>query len=180
MADDFASLSLDARAANKLMSDLISNANDIAARSKEFAGGIAVIAFKDIQQHFKDEEGPDGPWPEWSESYKATLAGLIHFRTLNGRVIPFAGKDPERKTAPPTNMLQDTGVLRNSFTPASYRTSSTGITWYNAAKTKTGFPYAFAHDEGGEKLPKRSFMWLSKDALEDMAVHTLKFMTKKN
>lgn len=35
--------------------------------------------------------------PKLSESYKAQRRGEVYFRTINGRVIPFAGKDPGLK-----------------------------------------------------------------------------------
>jgi hypothetical protein len=73
-------------------------------------------------------------------------------------------------------ILQDTGKLKQNFKPNHYRSSSKGLYWYNDAVTKSGFPYAYAHDEGGDQLPKRDFMWLSDDALEEVGNQTLQFL----
>ena len=36
--------------------------------------------------------------PKLSKSYQAQRRGEIYFRTVNGRVVPFSGKDPKIKT----------------------------------------------------------------------------------
>lgn len=119
---------------------------------KELGGIISATVFQDIIDHFQQEEGPDGPWNEWSVSYRKQMERI--------------GKGNNR-------ILQDTGRLRNSFTPGNYRAQSDGVLFFNPAKTKRGFPYAAAHDEGGPKLPQRRFMWLSDAALENVAERTL-------
>lgn len=125
---------------------------------REYLGLLSAIVFRDIISHFQQEEGSEGKWKHWSDSYKEYL---------------------EMKGRSGNQILQYTGRLRNSFKPTNVRSSSQGISWFNDAKTKSGFPYAYAHNEGGEKLPKRDFMWASDKAQDSMAEQTLQFMIEK-
>jgi phage gpG-like protein len=127
----------------------------IEKRESAFCNSIGIFVFQDVLDHFKNEQGSDGKWVGWSSSYSAKMKA--------------AGKGGN-------NILQDTGRLRNSFTPGQWRKTSQGIEWYNPAKTNSGFPYAYAHDEGGPKLPKRDFMWLSDAAMNKISEATLAFL----
>lgn len=122
---------------------------------REYAGFISAIVFQDVISHFNDQKGEDGPWPKWSDVYTKHMQAT--------------GKGGNR-------ILQDYGRLRQSFQPSNFREASGGILWFNNAKTAQGFPYAYAHDEGGPKLPQRSFMWLSGQALEKVGEQTLKYL----
>lgn len=126
---------------------------------KQLGGVISANVFKDIIDHFSEEEGEDGPWTDWSSSYVQQMFSK--------------GKSGNR-------ILQDTGRLRNSFKPSNYRAEEAGILFFNNAATKGGFPYAAAHDIGGPKLPQRKFMWLSDMAMESIAEQTLKWITDVN
>jgi phage gpG-like protein len=67
--------------------------------------------------------------------------------------------------------LQFSGKLRQSFTPQSFRTAPNQIIFFNNAQTKGGYAYAAGHDEGGStpgRPPKRKFMWLSKQANQNI------------
>lgn len=125
---------------------------------KRFVGLLSAIVYKDIITHFEEEQGPQGPWAEWSEGYKNRLDKIGRG---NNKILQFDGK------------------LRQNFTPQDWRNTSQGIQWFNNAQTRGGFPYAAAHDEGGDKLPQRSFMWLSGDAAEQVARDTLAFMLEE-
>lgn len=128
-------------------------------RNDRYIGLLSALVFRDIQEHFKNEEGPDGKWTAWSAVYSMHMAKI--------------GKSHNK-------FLQDTGRMKNTFQPGSmYRKIGDGIMWYNPAKTQKGFPYAAAHDEGGPKLPARPFMWLSDKAMEKISSSTLKFITGK-
>lgn len=127
----------------------------IERRETAFGNAIGIFVFQDVLDHFKNEQGSEGKWAPWSSSYDARMKAI--------------GKGGN-------NILQDTGRLRNSFTPGQWRKTSQGIEWYNPAKTKDGFPYAYAHDEGGPKLPKRDFMWLSDSAMNKISEATLAFL----
>lgn len=115
---------------------------------------LSAIVYPDIINHFEKQSGPMGKWTRWSDSYKIQMARL--------------GKENNL-------ILQDSGRLRQNFKPQSVRTTKEGILWFNDAKTKKGFPYAFAHNEGGPKLPKREFMWLSDDAMEKVEEQSIQF-----
>ncbi len=137
-------------------------------QSNDYMILLNAIVFKDVIRHFERQEGSEGmPWKQWSPSYLASK--IAKTLTKSGRVRKgrrgFVGK-----------LLQDTGRLRNKFTPTSFRKDDNGIVWFNNARTKKGFPYAFAHDTGGPKLPKRSFMWLSNDAIKQIESDTLEFL----
>jgi phage gpG-like protein len=116
---------------------------------KILATAYATRGFRDIQDHFRNEEGPKGAWQELSP---ARL----------------------RQRGPGARILQDTGNLRQSITPTNYKKESDGIRVFAAA------PYSGIHDRGseGKNIPKRSFMWLSKQALSDMAKIVLGLLTK--
>lgn len=117
---------------------------------RKYTGLLSAIVFKDIMQHFEKEEGSEGKWKHWSYYYTVQM---------------------EKSGKGGNKILQDSGRLRQSFRP-----TKDGISWFNDAVTKKGFPYAFAHNEGDGKLPKRDFMWASDSAQEAMAVQTLQFM----
>ncbi len=136
----------------KNLSDRLS---DVKGGHRRFVGLLSAIVFKDILQHFKSEEGEDGPWKQWSDLYRAQLEK--------------AGRGGNK-------ILQYSGKLRQSFKPSNVKATSESLSWYNNAQTKSGFPYAAAHNEGGGILPKRDFMWLSDTAAEDMSKQTLAFI----
>lgn len=147
---------------NKEVKDFLNNLNKrikhIKGGNKQYAGLISSIIYKDIINHFEDESGRDGKWEKWSLSYAIKM---------------------KEKGKSGNKILQDSGRLRNTFKPTNFRTTSEGLLWFNNAKTKSGFPYAYAHNEGEDKLPKREFMWLSDNALNKISEQTLQFMIEK-
>lgn len=129
---------------------------------KKYMGLLSAIVFADVMDHFKKQQGPDGNWKPWSKIYKE-----------------HAEKEGKIESA---NMLKWTGYLRNNFKPTDWRIEKEGPLWFNNAVTKSGFPYAFAHDNDKEprtRLPRRSFMWLSDQALDKIEVQTLAFMLEE-
>src|ERR1041385_123236 len=125
--------------AQEFIAKLVTQAKKVSGKASEFAAVLSPIVFKDVMQHFEQQRGSTGPWKAWSKAYAEHMQKI----GKGGNLI-----------------LQNTGRLRQSFTPRNYRVVSDGLLWFNPAKTESGFPYAFAHDEGGPKLPKRDFMWL--------------------
>jgi len=123
--------------------------------SREMGGIISATVFQDIIRHFNNQEGPDGAWTAWSDVYEEHMQRI--------------GKSGNR-------ILQDTGRLRQGVKPGNYRAVSGGVLFFNEAKTKTGFPYAGAHDVGGPKLPQRKFMWLSNAAMESISQQVLRWV----
>jgi phage virion morphogenesis protein len=113
-------------------------------RYKEIVDTIQVEVFKDIADHFRREEGPEGRWQQWSDGYKK-------YRQSIGKG---SGK-----------ILQLTGRLRNSTVLGGK--SDDEIRWIN--KTE----YAGKHQWGTAGMPQRKFLWVSDKALETMAVNVL-------
>lgn len=156
----FAELKFKAKRALGMIGNLEKGIDGVADKNKQYLDLLASIAFRDIIRHFQSEEGPEEAWEPWSEIYEAHMIKI--------------GKGGNK-------ILQDTGNLRQQNQPANRRKVQDGVLFFNPAKTKGGFPYAFAHDNNEQprkKLPRRPFMWLSENALEDMAQNTLKFINK--
>lgn len=139
----------------KFLRNMDSNLKKIKDGESKFKGILSAIVYKDVTRHFEKEEGSDEMWAPWSDIYSDRMKE--------------AGKGGNK-------ILQDSGKLRNSFKPTNVRKTGAGLLWFNNAKTKGGFPYAAAHDEGGPRLPKRDFMWLSQESFDDIAKQTLNFM----
>ncbi len=143
---------------SKFLKTMEKKLSDIKGGKKEYVGLLSAIVFKDINMHFQQEMGSQGKWEQWSPTYKEHMDKI----GMSGNQI-----------------LQFNGTMRQNFKPNDVRTSAKGIMWYNDAKTKSGFPYAYAHDAGGDVLPQRDFMWLSDDAMDDITEQTLQFMLEK-
>jgi len=139
----------------RFLSNVKERLKNVENGQNKFVGLMSAIVFKDVMDHFKNEEGSKGPWKSWSNSYKKYLNKI--------------GRSGNK-------ILQFDGTLRQSFKPTNAKFSNKGLVWFNNAKTQSGFPYAFAHNEGGRILPQRDFMWLSDEALEKVSVQTLQFM----
>ena len=136
---------------------------------------IDMIAFQDIIEHFRKEEGPDGSWDPWSSIYSQHMARV--------------GRSGNK-------ILQWNGRLRQNLNHKS-RFKKDGLEWFNNATVSsvsrpqsgtssgkshggsepkiaikrrggsgTEYPYAWGHDTGDGKLPARPFMWLSDKAME--------------
>ncbi len=148
----------------KFLSNVDKKLKDIKGGANRYVTKVSPIAFKDVIEHFEGEMGPTGPWQKWAPS---TLAQY------------------ERLGKSGNNILQDSGALRQSTKPALFETSANRneiLLLVNNAQTKDGFPYAFAHDNDTaprSKLPRRSFMWLSNKALNNIAITTLNFLEKE-
>lgn len=151
-----AEIEFDDKEVRAFLSNLKGNLKNIKDGERKYIGLLSSIIYRDIMNHFATEQGSDGPWEHWSFWYSLQM---------------------ERMGKSGNKILQDTGRLRQNFKPmGNVRTTSEGILWFNDAVTKSGFPYAFAHNEGGDQLPKRDFMWLSNKAQEDISLQTLQFM----
>lgn len=142
----------------KFLGQIDKNLASIKGGKKEYSGLMSALVFQDVLSHFEQEKGSDGKWQPWSSAYADAMAK--------------AGYGGNKK-------LQFSGRLRQNFKPTSFRSVKDGVLWFNDAQTKGGFPYAFAHDAGGDKLPKREFMWLSDAAMEKIADQTLQFLIEK-
>lgn len=139
----------------KFFKNFEENLESIKDGKRQFLGLLSAIVYKDVVNHFEKQEGPEGKWTPWSDIYKQHMKAI--------------GKSGNK-------ILQDSGRLRQGFIPTNVRSQSEGISWFNNAKTKSGFPYSWGHNEGSGQLPQREFMWASDDALNDMADQTLDFI----
>lgn len=148
-------VTFDSEKVNRFFSQINKNVKDVKQKHKLYVDSISIHVFKDVMDHFSRELGSSGKWVKWSDIYAERQ------------------KDRGR-----SKILQDSGALRNKFTPANYRSRVDGIEWYNNAKVKSGFPYAYAHNEGGPKLPKRDFMWLSNKSLDIISEITASYYLK--
>lgn len=157
MADQ-ATITFDKSQWDRVLKQVQKKWKDIEKR-KEFGGIIQAKVFEDVMSHFDKEAGPSGKWKAWSEVYTE------HMKQI-GRAT--------------NKILQFDGRLRQSFIPTSWRPQSEGILFYNPAKTKKGFPYAAAHDEGGPKLPQRKFMWISDTAMAKIVDITQNWLNPDN
>lgn len=144
--------------AQKFLQKAMKKVQEAKDGGRAFAMALSAVVFQDVIDHFEKEEGPDGPWTPWSHHYRK----MQEIRGKGGNKI-----------------LQDTGRMKQSFMPTNYRKVGEGIMWFNPARTKGGFPYAFAHNEGGDTLPARTFMWTSDEASERIAEVTLEYVLGK-
>lgn len=153
-----AEFSFDGTAVHSVIKDIAHNMAKIKEFRKEYTGLLAAIVFRDVVKHFEEEKGPKGSWEPWSDVYRKRLEMI--------------GRDGNK-------ILQFNGRLRQTFKPTNFKTMADAIYWFNNAKTKGGYPYAWGHDEGDGKLPQREFMYLSGEAMEDIIDNTLKFAVSK-
>lgn len=121
---------------------------------KEFAGIVSIAAYKNIEQHFKDQSGPDGKWQKWSTAYEEHRKKIGRYK--KGKILILSAK------------------LKNSITPESgkFRSNSSGVLLYSA------LPYAHRHDEGTDGMPQRKFMWVSDKAIDSILDQTLKWLNE--
>lgn len=145
------------RKMRKLLKQISDRVGNIVDPSNAISSIFGTIVFQDIMDHFNRQSGPNGRWKPWSEIY---------------------ARDMSRRGKGGNRILQDTGRLRQGVTPGNVRRSSRGLIWYNPVRTRHGFPYAVAHDEGGRKLPQREFMWLSGRALQKITQASLDYIEK--
>lgn len=154
----YADIVLDNAEAKALLQDLSRRVDMITDHDKKVIGLLSAIVYRDVIDHFTQQQGADGPWKPWSSPYAKFMASI--------------GKGGN-------GILMDTGRLRNAFKPTNVRSTSEGILWFNDAKTSKGFPYAFAHDEGGPRLPQRQFFWLSDGAMSDIEEAIVRFLEEE-
>lgn len=114
--------------------------------------------YRDIIDHFEKEEGPNGKWASRSDATQRSYASR---------------QRSDAKYSPFNKILQLSGDTRKSITPTSYKKEGR-----DAIKVFAGTNYSGQHDRGEGGLPQRSFMWLSKSALQDMAKIILGLLTK--
>lgn len=162
----------------KLLARALAKVKKVNDGGQEFGMVLSSVVFRDVIEHFEEEEGPDGLWDRWSDAYSEHMQKL--------------GKGGNK-------ILQDSGNLRNAFRPTNFRKVGEGILWFNPARTERirfvqrrgssgktkavdkymrvsddkGFAYAHHHNK------TREFMYLSDDASEKLAKVTLAYVLEK-
>lgn len=135
--------------------NLKSRLERVKGAESKFMGLLSALVYQDVMSHFKSEMGSEGPWAQWSAAYKK-------YRQTHG---PGSG-----------NILQWSGKLRQNFKPSDWKKQGDSFVWFNDAKTKSGFAYAWLHDTGGPNHPQRDFMWLSDAAVAKISEQTMAFL----
>lgn len=147
----------DSKAAEKFFRDIAKNVDRATNRHRAFVSALAPVVFQDVISHFEKQMGSEGKWKKWSDLYRERMA---------------------RKGMSSNKILQYNGKLRQSFMPTNWRLDKDAVMWFNPAKTKSGFAYAAAHDQGWSPLPKRDFMWLSDKSLQRIASISAAYMLR--
>lgn len=93
----------------------------------------------DVLDHFRKAEGPSGPWPKRKNNADPTRALLVLTGRLRGSILPSGSE----------------GGVR--------------ILGKDAVMLFSAVEYSRAHDQGiPGRLPKREFMWLSKEGQDSV------------
>lgn len=117
---------------------------------------FGTFGFRDVIQHFTEEQGDDGPWPKrsaWTQQY---YANVMSGKWRPPKAVPRAAFNPSNK------LLVLQGHLRKSIIPANLRRVDK-----NAVMLVSNVGYSGKHDRG-EGVPRRAFMWLSDGAQRDI------------
>ena len=175
-------ITFDNKEVDKYLSELLSNVKSVSKKEDILLRALSPLVVADVIRHFEQEVGPDGAWKPWSVSYIAAIQGRVAFRRFGGRTVPLDpytmemyGIKPPRKMG---QKLQVSGHLRNALKPTNYKAQGEYVYWYNNAKTKSGAPYAYYHNEGIEPNPKREFMYLSDAAKTNILGTIMNFIMK--
>jgi len=117
--------------------------------------------FKDIIEHFRDEQGEHRKWPARKPSTQRAYASK---------------HKKDARYNPSNKLLQLTGHLRNSLLPSRggiKRQDRMSVLLFSTSKV------GIYHDEGTPKMAKRDFMWLSSKAQQKMVDLIIKLAVGK-
>lgn len=154
---------------------------------------LSTRGYRDIIEHFEDERGPSGAWQKRKAStnrrydqIRGALRtsgrrmtrrdarrkyGSVEQAYAGGQMVYAAtvGGIPRSAFSSGNKTLQLTGMLRKSILPASLK-NQTKVLDKDKVLVFSSIEYSGQHDEGDatRNLPRRSFMWLSDQAVEDM------------
>lgn len=131
--------------------------------TKLLEAAFGIFGFKDIDDHFRQESGPSGPWPK-----RSTFTDMYYDLIAAGKRQPPKGTAAGAYSSS-NKLLQLTGALRKSILPANITTKSKNsiVVFSNISS------YSGIHDTGGGRIPQREFMWLSDNAKEKMGEYIL-------
>jgi phage gpG-like protein len=123
---------------NEHLKTMVADIAERCANPNQAMKEVSILMMKDVQEHFKKEEGSEGKWAKLAPS---TVAWKY-----------------KNKYAPPVKTLVNTGQLLRRNIPEHGR---------DYAKVFNDMSYAVYHEQpngGGGKIPKRDFMWISNKA----------------
>lgn len=155
-------LNLKAIGLNVWAKRLSNKAKQIRNNRRQLMARLAVLGFKDVQDHFRKEMGPTGKWQK--------LSPVTLERRRKGKEISKGFK-----------ILQDTGFLRNSLIPNVGRNivrANSVILSVGGFRKSLVETYAGIHDKGLFGMPQRKFMWISKEGQGKMVLQIVKFLKK--
>lgn len=125
---------------------------------------FGTFGFKDINDHFRNEEGPEGQWSKRKASTQQMYSDIASGRRKPPKGMAMGTFSPSNK------LLQLTGNLRQSILPTNVKnvTSDSIMVFSNS-------PYGASHQDGDRSrgLVARPFMWLADSTLNKMAQTSL-------
>lgn len=128
---------------------MISGLGDKGLWKRALRSVVSLFTFKDVVDHFRKEQGPEGRWPALKPSY-------AKWKRKQGK----------------TKMLQFTGQLRQGFLPSNIRDNDeSSVVLFNPVE------YAGKHDRG-EGVPQRQFMWIGRRAQDLMDKSLVKLIVE--
>lgn len=163
-------LSLKAIGLNVWAKRLFNKAKQIRNKRRQLMARLAVLGFKDVQDHFRKEEGPP---------FK--IFGTISVSPWQGLSDATLAKRRKGKRKGKAKILQDTGFLKNSLVPNIGRKvvkANSIILSAGGVRKSLVETYAGIHDKGLFGMPQRKFMWISKEGQGKMVMQIVKFLKK--
>ena len=161
MADKFVEISVDVKGAQ----DFIASLGGYPRWTAILKRLVQTIGLRDVVDHFRREQGPDGQWKPRAASTQRAYENIRSGRWYpDGKSRRLGNPLPAARAAfnPSNKLLQLTGNLRQNFLPTNIRDEGElAVALFNPVK------YAGRHDTGNE-MPKRQFMWLSSVAMKNM------------
>ena len=109
---------------------------------------VGAMGWRDVMDHFRRQEGPDGAWQPFSDRTKRKRGNMSSAR-----------------------LLQDTGTLRSSI---KWRTNQDNEV---ELFTACGYADYHEHQLSSHKRPpQRRFLWVSDIALKNIVLYVAKFV----
>lgn len=127
----------------------------------------STVGHADILRHFRAQVGPSGPWQE-----RHLTTQLRDAKVYSGKWQPWPGT---RRSwyQPDRPLLTFSGKMRQALLTGQKSVRNLG---HGVVEAFNRMAYSGKHDRG-EGVPRREFMWFSKDAMDRMAQALLHFVT---
>ena len=129
-----------AKASMKAMLERVHNPSNAMDR-------VGAMGWRDVMDHFKRKEGPDGPWEPFSKNTTRKRGKMAS-----------------------AQLLQDTGTLRSSI---KWRNEGNQVVLYTACNYADYHEHQ--HKDYG-RPPQRRFLWVSDITLKNILMYVTKFL----